>query len=235
MSFLLDIIIIAIIAITIYFSAKNGFVKTAISAVSFILAVAVTAMFASGLAEKLKDTSIAETIETSTKEAITDALIAENIGIDGLLEGQSEEFDSLIGIAGIERNELKEWYQDNIASDKSGEAIIAERVAEPIVDIIAMLVAIIILFVGTQLVLSVAAYFLNKLAKLPILRTANKGLGIALGIVLSVFRVSLFCFAVNILIENAAFLNNDFINGLNPESTLLFNLFNQIDIFAFFM
>lgn len=235
MSFLLDVIIIAIIGITVYFSAKNGFVKTAISAVSFILAVAVTAMFASDLADKLKDTAIAETVETSAKEAITDALVAENIGIDGLLEGRSDEFNSLLAIAGIESNDLKAWYSENIAGDKSGEALLAERIAEPITDILAMLLAIIILFVGTQIILSVVAYFLNKLANLPVLRTANKGLGIALGIILSVFRVCLFCFAVNILIENAAFLNNDFINGLNPENTLLFNLFNQIDIFAFFM
>mgnify|MGYP003299644338 CR=1 FL=1 len=66
MSIILDIIVVAIIALTVYFAYKNGFVKTAISTVSFLLAVAVTAMFASPLADFLKETSVAETVESTT-------------------------------------------------------------------------------------------------------------------------------------------------------------------------
>ena len=65
MNFILDLAIIAIIAITIYFAATNGFGKTAISAVSFIVAVALTAMFASPLADYIKETAIGEIVSDS--------------------------------------------------------------------------------------------------------------------------------------------------------------------------
>ena len=69
---------------------------------------------------------------------------------------------------------------------------------------------------------------------LPVLRTANKGLGIALGAVLALFRVLLFCFIMNFAI-NHAFLDNSFISSLEPDNTLLFKFFSEIDVFSFFM
>lgn len=235
MSILLDIIIVAIIALTIYFAFKNGFVKTAISALSFLLAIAVTAAFASPLADFLKETAVAETVEAATEQTITDALAKDPIGINGLLEGKSEEFNNLLTLAQIDRSELAAWYSSNIANAESGEVMLAKRIAAPMVDIIATLIAIIVLYIGTQVILSIAAFILNKIASLPILRTANKGLGLAVGVVLALFRVCLFCFVMNLLIENALFLGNGFISSLNPESTLLFKFFSNIDIFAFFM
>lgn len=233
MSFLLDLIIIAIIALTIYFAAKNGFVKTAISATSFILAIVITAMFASPLAERLKETSIAERIETATCEAISDSLRNSSTGIDGLINGDSEKFNALLEFARIERADIESWYSENIVGT-DGEMLLASRIAEPIIDVAAMLVAIIILFICSQIALAIVAFLLDKIMSLPVLRTANKGLGIALGAVLALFRVLLFCFIMNFAI-NHAFLDNSFISSLEPDNTLLFKFFSEIDVFSFFM
>ncbi len=234
MSILLDVVIIAIIALTVYFSYKNGFVKTAISAVSFILAVAITAMFASPLADYLKETSVAETVESATEEAITDMLVKDPVGVEGLLDGKSEEFNKMLALARLDRNELSAWYAQNVANSELGESALATRIAEPMVDIIAMIIAIAILFIGTQIILSIAAFFLNKIASLPILRTANKGLGLVVGVVLALLRVCLFCYVMTVLIENAQFIGSSFISNLDPDSTLFFKIFSSIDIFAFF-
>ena len=79
------------------------------------------------------------------------------------------------------------------------------------------------------------AFILNRIVELPVLRTANKGLGIALGVILAVLRIALFCFVMNLLIGNAEYLNSDFINSLQPENTFFFKLFSNIDIFSFFI
>lgn len=234
MSILLDIVIAAIIALTLYFSYKNGFVKTAISAASFIIAVAITAMFASPFAAWIKETSVAESVEEATKEAITDMLVNDPIGVEGLLDGKSNEFNKMLALARIDRNELSAWYAANVADSENGESALAARVAEPMTNIVATIIAVAVLFIGTQILLSIAAFFLNKIACLPILRTANKALGLALGAVLALLRVCLFCYVMNVLIQNAQFLGSDFLSGLYPESTLLFKLFSGIDIFAFF-
>lgn len=235
MSIILDIIVVAIIALTVYFAYKNGFVRTAISTVSFLLAVAVTAMFASPLADFLKETSVAETVESTTENAITDVLLETSLGVDGLLEGKSDDFNKLVSVTGMSLSELGDWYHNNIADSNKGEAVLAARIAEPITDISAKAIAVLILFIGTQLALAVIARVLNLVAKLPLLRTANKALGIMLGAMLAALRVCLFCFVMGVLIENAEFLDNSFLSSLNAEKTLLFKFFSEIDIFSFFI
>lgn len=234
MSFLLDFIIIAIIAVTVYFAAKNGFVKTAISAVSFIVAIAVTAIFAEPLADALKDAPFAETVETAVTDMVKDSISDEN-GLEEFVNGESDGLNAVLGLAGIEKSEFISWYNESLNGEDGAMTAVAKYIASPIIDIIALLVAIVILYIGTQILLSIVAFFLNKLANLPVLRTANKGLGVVLGVVLALFRVFLFCFAMNLLIENASFLNSDFLSSLDPNSTFLFKLLGGIDVFAFFM
>ncbi len=229
MSWLLDIIIVAIIAVTVYFAAKNGFVKTAISAGSFIIAVALTFCFASPLAEVLKSTSIAEKIETETEEKIETVMLDSSLGIDQLLSGESEAFNTLVAVSGIEISgrDIKD------GSELSPTKQIAKLLTPPIVSTIALLLAIIIIYVGARIILAIIAKILDGVMRLPILKTFNKLLGVALGVVLAVLRVCVFCFIVNILINNSAFLGLDFIGAINPENTLLFNLFKNLEIFGF--
>lgn len=235
MSILLDIIIIAIIALTVYFAAKNGFVKTAISAISFILAIAITAMFAPTLAESFKETSIADTVRETTEDKIEEMLTSSSEGIYGLLDGENEDFNALVRIAGLELEDLKSWYIESAVNVEARESMLARRIATPIIDVIATLLAIIVLFIATQIVLAIVACILDKVARLPILRTANKALGILLGVLLAFFRVLLFCFVVDLLIRHAPFIDSSFIDMLDPESTLLYAFFSKIDVFSFFI
>lgn len=235
MTWALDVIIILIIGLTVFFAAKNGFVKTAISAVSFIVAIAVTAAFASPFAEFIRDTAVAKTIETATEEQITDILLDGSHEIDSVLNGESEEFNTFITIAGLDREELSQWYAQNVVDAETAESQLAKKIAAPIIDTVAMLVSILLLYIGTQIILSILAFLLDKIARLPVLKSCNKLLGTILGIVLALVRVCLFCFVVEILIENSAFLGSDMIANLKPENTFLYKIFSEIDIFSFFI
>ncbi len=235
MSWFLDIAIVLIFAITVFFAAKNGFIKTLISAVSFILAIIITATLCTPLAEFLKTTPIAESIEEATEEKITEFILDGAGDTDGLIEGKSSDFNTLLTISGIEKEEIKTWYAENVVDVENKESALAKKIAEPIINVIATAASIIILFVGTQILLSVLSRVLNIIAKLPVLRSCNKALGIVLGVILALFRVFLFCFIMRLFIENADFLGSDFISALKPENTFLFNIFYNINIYSFFL
>ena len=236
MSWTLDIIIVLIIGLTIYFAAKNGFVKTAISASSFIIAIALTAAFATPLAEVIKQTPVADSIRTSTEEKIADILLDGSVDVDNLLDGESEEFNNLLSLAGIDSNSLTDWYEDKVVSGiEEATARLAEKIAEPIIHTIAMAVAIVAIYIGTRIVLMIVSFILDQIFRLPVLKAFNKLDGIIVGVVLALIRVCLFCFIAGLLIKNADFLGNEFISNLVPEKTLLFKFFNEIDIFSFFM
>lgn len=233
MNWTLDIIVILIIGLTVFFAAKNGFVKTAISAVSLILAIIITSIFAQPVADFLAETAVADSIETATEEKITNLLLDGSVGINDILDGENEEFNMLTTLAGIDTQELKLWYNQNVVDKSNAESMLAEKLSGPVIELIAMLIAIIILFFGSQIVLSVLSFLLDKIARLPILRSCNKLLGVILGVILALARVCLFCFVVEILIENSAFLGSDFLASLDPEKTAVYKIFKDIDIFSF--
>ena len=233
MTWLLDVIILLIIGLTIYFAVKKGFIKTLISAVSFIIAIIVTVALCRPFADILKETAIAKTIETETQQQITDIILSESQEIDALLEGKSEKFNTFVTIAGYDKTELSNWFDENVVDSETAESMLAKKIAEPIINTIAMLLAIVILFLGTQIALWLIALILDFVANLPILKSCNFLLSLVLGVVLAFVRVCLFCFAVGILIENSVFLGSDIIQSLNPENTVLYKFFSEIDIYSF--
>ena len=83
MNWILDIICIAIITLTIAFAVRNGFVKTLVSAASFLIAVIITFCFASQLSDALRSTPVADRIRESTREKIEDLVLESTGGGDG--------------------------------------------------------------------------------------------------------------------------------------------------------
>lgn len=242
MTWSLDVIIILIAAITIFFAAKNGFVKTLISALSFVIAIAITVTFAQPLSQTFKETAMAETIKEVTEEKITDYLLNSGEGsrnFGALLGGENQGFNEFIGVAGFDASALNEWFTENVFDLEAAynEAIraMAEKIAQPIIDTMALLLAIVVLFFGTRIVIMIVAKILDVIACLPVLKKCNKILGIILGIVLAFARICLFCFAISVVIENAEFLGSNIIESLKPDNTILYKFFSEIDIFSFFI
>ena len=93
MSWTLDIIIILIVSLTVYFAAKNGFVKTAISASSFIIAILLTAILTTPVAEAIKASPLSVTVRNATEDRIEGIFLEGSYEMSSLLEGESEEFN----------------------------------------------------------------------------------------------------------------------------------------------
>ena len=90
------------------------------------------------------------------------------------------------------------------------------------------------LYIGTSLVLKILTYLLHRLTDLPVLRQANKALGLVAGVVLAVLRIYLFCAAVRLLIPCAETLEISLISSIRPENTFLFRLFYENNLFWYF-
>lgn len=236
MNWTLDIAILLILGLTVFFSVRSGFVKTAMATLSFALAVVITICLLSPVRSALLNTgladSVTETTETAIKNYITDNKLA---GTDDLIAGKSEAFDSLIAVAGIDKDELSQWYSENVKGNADERAqTLASHIAEPAVYALATLISVLLLFFVSRLLLFIVSKILEGVARLPVLKTANKLLGLLLGLVLALVRICLFCVIVNVLIDNAGFLGSDFLLNLDPDKTLLFKLFAGINIFGFF-
>ena len=234
MNWILDIAVLAIIGLTMFFAIKNGFIKTLISTASFAICILVTVLFVSPLSNALQNTGIAEKVNATTAESISHYVFDGSLGgVEDLLDGKSEGFNNLLKIAGTDVESVRNWYKSNVSSGEDGSYKIAEKVSKPIVSVLCTLIAVLILFFGTKLILFFLSRLLDGFARLPVLKSFNRLFGVPLGIVLAAVRVALFCFIVKVLTENSQFIGLDFIKKLDPEKTLIFKFFYRFDLFGF--
>lgn len=235
MGWILDVIILLILGITVFIAYKKGFLKTVLSAGSFLIAIAVTALLAQPFAAFLRETSVAESLKDKTEQKIISIIDENSYDVDDLLDGKSEEFNRIVKIAGINEEDLSEWKEEQKAAKDKAVANLAEKISSPIVNTASSVISVIVLFIATQAALLVAKHFVEKLNDLPVLRTCDKVLGIILGVILGIFRVLLFCFAAHVVIEIGEFVGNEFLSSFDINKTLLFGLISKIKIFAFFL
>lgn len=161
MIWILDIALLAIIAISVFLGWKRGFVKTAVVAASGIISL-IVAMILTG--------------------PISDAL--EGIDI--------------------------------------GKAFLT-------------LITFVVIYVASKLLLRLLSNILTKLLDIPVLRPMNKALGIVLGVILALIRAWMFCFAVNLVLNIGGFFDMDFVKDIDTNDTILFDLFDGINIFGFLL
>ncbi len=232
MSWLLDIIILGIIAFTVAMAVKKGFVRTVLSAGSFLIALILTIIFVSPVSNALEKTAIGEAVRESIENTIADEISENSKGIEGLFKGESKIFNSLADTAHLD---VEYWEQEYNKNSENIEQRIAEKIASPIISILSTVIAVIVIFVVSQILLSLLSGGLEKVFKLPVLKTFNKGFGAILGAILALVRVCLFCFAAKILIQFGSLIGNEFLMSFSAEDTILFRIFSEINIFSFFM
>ena len=236
MSAVLDIIIAVIIGLSVFFGAKNGFVKTAISMGSIIVAVIVVALFASKLQGVFLESTAADRVREEINQRLADMVSASDKNYNPDEVKESSDFEKFLDIVGIDSREFEEKYntwKEN-QTDKLRDEMV-NFVSEPLVKTIALLLSFIILFFGTIIVLKFAAIILDRIVSIPGLKQANTLLGIILGAVLALVKGSIFVFMIKLILPYLQAKDLPLLSRINPDSTILFKWFEKIDIISWLL
>ena len=221
MSLALDIILIVIFAAFVLTAAKKGFVKTLLELVAVAAALVLAYQFSPVVAQGAYDGFVKESMISSIEEQIDENFNTSTAAkkAEVTLEALPDFMVSLASSAGVEINDIKA----KIASEKFSSQNIAtelvEKVAEPIVIgamtiVIFMILAIILIFA-----LKVVAHLISKLFDVPLIGTANKILGGALGACKGVIVIIFICTILDFLFakgdgELSVAVNDSFVIGL---------------------
>lgn len=224
MSYLIDLIIVAIIGICVFLSAKKGFVKTVVELIGFVLAVAISFSVSSGLADvtyqKLIEPKISETVTTAIEKSENDIENKAWNSLPDIIIENAEKF-------GISFEKFQKTIEDNISSgtDKTVQTVSNDIVKPIIVKLLKLIYSIALMFI-LIFVVRIIADLLNKLFSFSIIGKVNRILGGILGIPKGVIFALLFCMLISLLIT----VNNGFwiFTVKNVEKTILFKLFSEI-------
>lgn len=211
MGIILDIIILAIMAISIFFGYKRGLVKVAVKLCAFLIAIIVTLVFYKPVSNVIIDnTELDEKIES---------IIIEN-GTKELEESDEEEQKNII--------ENMQEYVDNTVTQTQNE-IVKNAAKEISVRLINILV-IVGLFIATRLILILLVLISDLITSIPIIKQFNELGGVLYGIIRGlalIYAILAILFLIVSMSSNNAILtliDSSMITQFMYENNILLNI-----------
>ena len=223
MGLILDLLLIAILIVTVVYTKKQGFVKIIVTLVGVVLIL----VLGMSMSTPLADYTYTEFLEPKIINS------AEGVTIDATSETVDNVWNALpkwvtkrADTMDISKEKLDEILMDNYFNDtETAFKDISERLIKPGALKFLELVFSIIIVVFLWTVLGVVSTFLNSLFKGDKLKAVNTTLSICLGILVGLTFVVIFC---NLI---------EYIIGIFPDGIWVFNKENiaQTDAFKFIM
>ena len=225
MSIILDLIVLAIIVITVLISAKRGFVRTAVELVGFIAAVFISFTISTPLAnttyDKIIEPSILSTVTSAANTVADDSAAA---AVDGIWNRMPDWLKIGVERAGISKESLDGSITDNIqsAAESASQNVIKPAVTNTLA-LVYQVISLIILLVAVKPL----ARLINKLFSFSIIGTANRVLGGVVGLPKGIIYAIAFCLVITLIVS---FTQNGFLifTGEAMEKSLFFSFVNSL-------
>ncbi len=207
MGIILDIILIAIMALSIFLGYKKGLVKVAVKLCAFLIAVIVTLVFYKPVSNLIiNNTELNEKIEN---------VIIEN-GTKELKESNEDEQKNIL--------ENMQEYVDNTVTQTQNE-IVTNAAKEISIKLINILV-IVCLFIATRLALVLLVVISDLITEIPIIKQFNELGGILYGVIRGLMLIYVILAIVYLAVSMTA--NNNILEIINSSAITQFMYENNI-------
>lgn len=233
MQYILDILIVLIVLICIFLSAKRGFMRTLIEVVGFIAAIFIAFTVSSPIAntvyDKMIEPSIVKTVEsTASENAATATNIVDNVWdkLPGLITK-----NSLINIskdAVTQKVETDAIENSTVLANTISESFIKPSAVKILSTLISTILVVVLIFA-----VKILAKYINKLFNFSVIGSINKFLGGILGLVKGIAISIIFCMIITLIISvtkngflifNYENINNSYVFKYIAEFSPFFNI-----------
>ncbi len=199
MDYIMDLIIIAIVAITVLFSAKRGFVRIFIETVGLVLAFWLAFTLNGPLADMTYDKMIEPAVVSGVSQ-VADST-AEHTS-DSVWESLPQVFKTGMATLGISKQSLDKTISDHIGSGvENAVQNASQNVIKPAVTRLLGLVYAALLLAVLFLAVKLLARIVNRLFSFHLVGKANRILGGLVGIPKGMVIAVLFCLLVSLAVS----------------------------------
>ena len=228
MNFLVDCILVLIVAIGAFLGIKRGFIKTIAKPVKLILTLVIAFSFAAPLSETLVEPKVREPIANQMEEYIVEN--CENINADNI----KEELPTLLKVgAGVFDIDIEKLVREN-----QGEALvnkICDSLIAPAVHLVSTVITFLILCILSGIVLSILIAILNAVVDDGFIGVFNRILGgvfsTAFAFIIAWLLTSVFTYVINLPSVASSEFASKFSGGFIYK---LFNKLNPIELLLSF-
>lgn len=195
MNAVLDIIIIGIIIFCVAMGFKNGFIKSIMSFLSFIIAFFMAKTFSPSLSDYMYSSWIKPNFADKAAAQLEKLLPSNVGGVDKLVRDQPGDFLKMLEGYGFKIPDIETMIGN--AAAKTGEELnkfVADNIVEPVAKSISYFLAFVAILAVSLILLKIATLLINRAFKLPGLNIFNRTGGIILGLLYGIIVSYIFVF-----------------------------------------
>lgn len=207
MNFIVDAIIIAIIAIVIVRSSKKGFVSSLVDTFAMIIATIVSYMFTPEVSQFIYDSFIKNSVSKGFEKVLddmnTNTAVADKV--DAMIASLPESAVNLADSLGIiNLNSIGAGiHMPGVIDDNQLITTVLNDFAYNVMITITKIVVFFILFVVATLVLRMVSNFLENINKIPLIGKLNSTLGGVLGVAKALIIILVVCTVMYFIISSS--------------------------------
>lgn len=207
MDFIVDAIIIAIIAVVIVRSSKKGFVSSLVDAFAMIIATIVSYMFTPEVSQFIYDSFIKNSVSKGFEKVLddmnTNTAVADKV--DAMIASLPESAINLADSLGIiNLNSIGAGiHMSGVIDDNQLITTVLNDFAYNVMITITKIVVFFILFVVATLVLRMVSNFLENINKIPLIGKLNSTLGGVLGVAKALIIILVVCTVMYFIVSSS--------------------------------
>ena len=222
---LLDVIIIAVLALFVFLGYRRGLIRTIFSLVSFGISILLSIYLYPIIAEWLRGTPVF----TALKD-----YIIRTMGLEEVVHLHTVELIGSLPVPDLLRRSLLMHYDTPSMFEMLGVHTIEEYIAGFFAGMAINIISMILVFIIVRIILGVLAGMLDIVGRLPVIRPFNRAGGLILGLLQGVLIVWIGLAIINLFFldpttpQLASLLNESLIAGWiyehNPIMVMLANI-----------
>ena len=233
MNFFLDLSLIALLAVTIGICWHRGLIRSVIGFGKTLLCIFVAYLFGGRASAWISQLWISNRVTEYVHgrlSAIFDAGV-ETFNPSIILENIPSWLQTFFERMGMDMTDLISKVTDKAVVDAQGLEEISRSLAAPITKLISDFIGYTGVYLIALIVISIVAFFLVKIADLPVIRKIDRALGCLLGIGCAAIYVSVYTLLVFALFSLIEGRNPDFAFHAAYDKTWIFRIFYDINLF----
>ncbi len=227
MNFIFDGILLTVCVLAVILGAKRGFIKSIMGICTLIAALFVAFAFTPTVAKYIETIPAVQEISESITETIQS--LTKNDGptydLQKLFGDMPDSFKQILERYGADVSKLTDEVPLQPKADINAVDDLASLIAAPVVDAITGVLAFLLLFVVTVIVLKLLTWLLDLIFQLPVLKTANTLLGLVVGILSALMWAWVLSALSVIFIRAMSSISPAYFNESLIENTVILKFF----------
>ncbi len=187
MSLVFDGIILLVCVTSVILGAKRGFIKSVMGVFTLVAALFLAYAFTPAVSQYIHDSEWIENVSDSIGDTIK-SLSRNDEGtfnLEKMFQDMPDAFQQIIDRYNADEGTLSQTAPVHPQAEESAVDTLSEMIAAPVVNVISDVLAFLLIFIASVIVLKLLTWILDLIFQLPVLKTANTFLGLLVGVVIA--------------------------------------------------